>query len=70
MFADDVNTTGHHTTFPSSEQTVLLGLPLQNGRQPEHEVLHEGACTWADLVGDVFGAEMTLKASEKRFAFW
>lgn len=51
VYADDVDTYGHYTTFPSKEETVLLGLPTADGRRPDHEVLHEGACTWEDLLG-------------------
>lgn len=51
IYADDVNTTGHHTTFPSGDETVLLGIPTADGKQPEHMVLHEGPCGWEDLVG-------------------
>lgn len=51
IFADDVNTTGHDTTFPSQDETVLLGIPFAGGGQPEHVVLHEGCCGWSDLVG-------------------
>ncbi|KAK5073797.1 hypothetical protein LTR64_007065 [Lithohypha guttulata] len=50
VFADDVYTSGHYTTFPSKDETVLLGLPVLDGQQPEHEVLHEGACEWEDLI--------------------
>ncbi|KAK5086085.1 hypothetical protein LTR70_007320 [Exophiala xenobiotica] len=51
VYADDTDTYGHSTTFPSTDETVLLGLPTADGKQPEHEVLHEGACGWADLIG-------------------
>ena len=50
VFADDANTTGHYTTFPGRDDTIILGLPTANGQQPSHQVLHEGACTWGDLA--------------------
>lgn len=53
VFADDVHTSGHFTSFPSKDETVLLGLPTANSKQPEHEVLHEGACNLDDLIGGI-----------------
>lgn len=51
MFADDVETTGHITTFPSQDETILVGIPTADRKQPQHTVIHEGACTWNDLIG-------------------
>lgn len=68
VFADDVNTTGHYTTFPSAEETVLLGLPVMGGKEPDHEVLHEGACALADLIGDVFSQQGDTN-SKRWFSF-
>lgn len=35
---------GHFTEFPSDEPTVLVQIPFQNDKVPEHEVLHDGQC--------------------------
>lgn len=51
VYADDVYTDGHLTSFSSDQETVLLGLPTAGGRQPEHMVVREGGCRWEDLVG-------------------
>ncbi|KAK4187729.1 hypothetical protein QBC35DRAFT_221335 [Podospora australis] len=35
---------GHFTEFPSGEPTILVQIPFEGDRVPEHKVLHEGAC--------------------------
>ncbi|KAK0640580.1 hypothetical protein B0T16DRAFT_460754 [Cercophora newfieldiana] len=35
---------GHLTEFPSDEPTVLVQVPFEGDRAPEHTVLYEGAC--------------------------
>ena len=35
---------GHYTEFPSDEPTVLVQIPFEGGRAPEHVVLYEGGC--------------------------
>ncbi|MCJ1227600.1 hypothetical protein MMC12_004256 [Toensbergia leucococca] len=39
---------GHITTYPSSQETVALSIPTLDGRIPDHEVLHEGACRYEE----------------------
>ncbi len=52
IFADDVKTSnGHLTTFPGNDETVLLTFATDGGAVPEHDILHEGACGWEDMVG-------------------
>ena len=57
VWADDtkaVSPDGHTTTFPSGDETVLLGLPWDTSKgkmQPDHEVLHDGACGFGELSG-------------------
>ncbi|ORY61707.1 uncharacterized protein BCR38DRAFT_440928 [Pseudomassariella vexata] len=36
--------TGHYTEFPSNEPTVLVQIPFEGNRVPEHTVLHDGQC--------------------------
>ena len=51
-FASDtseVSKTGHVTLF--TEATILLQIPTAGGVVPEHEVLYQGACMGAELVG-------------------
>lgn len=35
---------GHYTEFPSDEPTVLVQIPFEGDKAPEHVILHEGAC--------------------------
>jgi hypothetical protein len=35
---------GHFTEFPSDEPTVLVQVPFEGDKAPEHKVLYEGAC--------------------------
>lgn len=35
---------GHYTEFPSDEPTVLVQIPFEGNKAPEHTVLYEGAC--------------------------
>ncbi|KAK5657914.1 hypothetical protein OQA88_2463 [Cercophora sp. LCS_1] len=35
---------GHFTEFPSDEPTVLVQIPFEGNKAPEHTVLYEGAC--------------------------
>ena len=52
IFANDVGTSnGHLTTFPGSDETVLLTFATEGGAVPEHEVLHGGPCGWKEMVG-------------------
>ena len=52
IFADDVATrNGHLTTFPSSDETVIVTFATEGGRVPEHDFLHEGACEWKEMAG-------------------
>ncbi|KAI1466796.1 uncharacterized protein F4812DRAFT_67217 [Daldinia caldariorum] len=40
----DVSAWGHRTTFPGYDETVLLMLPVRDGVNPPHTVLHDGPC--------------------------
>ncbi|KAK3349224.1 hypothetical protein B0T25DRAFT_547487 [Lasiosphaeria hispida] len=35
---------GHYTEFPSDEPTILVQIPFEGDKAPEHTILHEGAC--------------------------
>ncbi|KAK1759999.1 hypothetical protein QBC47DRAFT_118050 [Echria macrotheca] len=35
---------GHYTEFPSDEPTILVQIPFQDNKAPEHTILHDGAC--------------------------
>lgn len=35
---------GHYTEFPSDEPTILVQIPFEGNKAPEHVVLYEGAC--------------------------
>jgi len=35
---------GHFTEFPSDEPTVLVQIPFEGDKAPEHVVLYDGAC--------------------------
>lgn len=44
----DVATDGHFSE--TVESTTLLILPTLDGTEPEHQVLHDGACAGKDLL--------------------
>ena len=35
---------GHYTEFPSDEPTVLVQIPFDGNKAPEHTVLYDGPC--------------------------
>lgn len=35
---------GHYTEFPSDEPTVLVQIPFEGNKAPEHTVLYDGPC--------------------------
>ncbi|KAL2018446.1 hypothetical protein VTK56DRAFT_865 [Thermocarpiscus australiensis] len=35
---------GHYTEFPSDEPTILVQMPFENEKAPEHTVVHDGPC--------------------------
>ncbi|KAF2824695.1 hypothetical protein CC86DRAFT_371253 [Ophiobolus disseminans] len=43
-FALDTTGTGHITTYPSDQETLIITAPFADGIVPEHEVLNEGPC--------------------------
>jgi len=47
----DVSKFGHITTYPSDADTITLQIPFAGGKVPDHTVVHEGPCTWDDMVG-------------------
>ena len=47
----DVSKYGHITTYPSAADTIGLQVPFAGGRVPEHTVLYDGPCGWAEMVG-------------------
>ena len=57
LVAADVTGTGHYTDYPSDKTTIALQVPFKNGRLPEHDVLHSGACKSAgQIIPDGSGA--------------
>ncbi|KAI1661362.1 hypothetical protein F4813DRAFT_399331 [Daldinia decipiens] len=47
MYVDDradVSIWGHRTTFPGDDETILLMIPVRDGINPPHSVLHDGPC--------------------------
>jgi hypothetical protein len=52
LVAADLTGSGHTTEYPSNKETVALQLPFLDGKAPEHEVLHRGACTAMKQVQD------------------
>ncbi|KAI1804059.1 hypothetical protein F4811DRAFT_304106 [Daldinia bambusicola] len=40
----DVSVWGHRATFPGYDETVLLMIPVRDGINPPHTVLHDGPC--------------------------
>ncbi|KAL9028551.1 MAG: hypothetical protein Q9196_003102 [Gyalolechia fulgens] len=38
----DVSRVGHVTKYPSGEPTVVVTMPIRDGKMPEHSVLDEG----------------------------
>jgi hypothetical protein len=47
----EVAAQGHITEFPGTERTVIAQFPVADNKVPEHNVLHVGPCTLADLAG-------------------
>ncbi|KAF1983709.1 hypothetical protein K402DRAFT_396455 [Aulographum hederae CBS 113979] len=47
----NVSAVGHVAEFPSDAATVLVQVPLEGNRVPEHTVLYEGVCAEGDLLG-------------------
>lgn len=47
----NVSRYGHITMYPSDADTVAMQVPFADGKVPDHEVLHEGPCGWAEMVG-------------------
>ena len=39
---------GHSTNYPSNSETIALQIPT-GGSIPDHNVLHSGPCTQAEL---------------------
>jgi hypothetical protein len=35
---------GHFTEFPSDEPTVLIQVPFEGNKIPDHTILHSGPC--------------------------
>jgi hypothetical protein len=35
---------GHFTEFPSDEPTVLIQVPFEGNKIPDHKILHSGSC--------------------------
>jgi len=51
IFAADtaaVSAKGHSTNYPSNSETIALQIPT-GGAIPDHNVLHSGPCTPAEL---------------------
>ncbi|KAF3765042.1 hypothetical protein M406DRAFT_243506, partial [Cryphonectria parasitica EP155] len=54
IFAADtaaVSAEGHRTQYPGVTETVALQIPVADGKVPDYEVLHSGACTDTDVGG-------------------
>ncbi|KAI2639245.1 hypothetical protein GGS21DRAFT_506685 [Xylaria nigripes] len=47
----DVSSTGHHTDYPGLVETIGIQIPTQDGKIPEHEVLHMGPCNISEVAG-------------------
>jgi hypothetical protein len=45
----EVSRTGHHSFFP--EDSVMVRLPTEGGKIPEHTVLYTGPCKDDHVVG-------------------
>ncbi|KAI1767828.1 hypothetical protein GGR53DRAFT_480841 [Hypoxylon sp. FL1150] len=47
----DVSLKGHRTQYPGLTETIGLQIPTQDGKVPEHRLLHMGPCTADDIAG-------------------
>lgn len=45
-----LSSSGHITDFPSTDETVILQLPIPGNAVPGHTVLHDGACGSQHLI--------------------
>ncbi|KAI1105270.1 hypothetical protein F4804DRAFT_304795 [Jackrogersella minutella] len=47
IYADDtkdISGWGHETVYPGADETIALTIPVQDGINPNHTVLHDGPC--------------------------
>ncbi|KAI1500081.1 hypothetical protein F5X99DRAFT_256809 [Biscogniauxia marginata] len=54
IYADDtadISGWGHITRYPGNDETVALAIPVKDGVNPKHTVLHDGPCVTAELAG-------------------
>lgn len=42
---------GHLTEYVSDADTIAMTMPLAEGQELKHTVLHCGACTWEEMAG-------------------
>ncbi|KAI1075668.1 hypothetical protein F5B20DRAFT_573296 [Whalleya microplaca] len=47
----DVSLKGHLTQFPGVTETVLLQIPVKDGKIPAHSLLHSGPCNSYETTG-------------------
>ncbi|KAI2632618.1 hypothetical protein GGS26DRAFT_591058 [Hypomontagnella submonticulosa] len=47
----DVSRKGHRTQYPGITETIALQIPTQDGKVPEHSVLHMGPCAVNEVAG-------------------
>ncbi|KAI5927750.1 hypothetical protein F4810DRAFT_279701 [Camillea tinctor] len=54
IYADDtadISAWGHITRYPGNDETVALAIPVKDGVNPKHTVLHDGPCTMGEGAG-------------------
>ncbi|KAI1382131.1 hypothetical protein F4677DRAFT_400981 [Hypoxylon crocopeplum] len=54
IYADDtrdISGWGHRTQYPSSDLTIGVTFPVQDGVNPKNKVLHDGPCTVEESIG-------------------
>lgn len=47
----DVSEFGHRSVYPGDADTIAIEIPFEDGKIPDHTVLHCGPCTFAELTG-------------------
>jgi hypothetical protein len=52
IIAVDTMGTGHITRYTGNKETIILQLPFEGGKVPEHVVVHGGACRHGSVKED------------------
>ncbi|KAI0383862.1 hypothetical protein F5Y04DRAFT_249866 [Hypomontagnella monticulosa] len=47
----DISGWGHRTQYPGSDMTIAMAIPVQDGINPPHTVVHDGPCVAEEQVG-------------------